>query len=140
MPDTARTDKKENIEYELFKWFESKFPILIVILCFTAFSMGLALFVPKFTSCCGDMCPLINSNPILTESLNDRAGIVGSKTMSILSIVSCLTMIPATLYGQKKILKVSLFDWAVIFLLCTWIFKTTMLVNMLVGFHYGGCV
>lgn len=162
MPDATRFDQKEivglshqrntpdrlnqtenlNISADIdYEWLKSKFPILIVIFLFASFSLILGFIAPKFASCCGTGCPLINQNDILTASLNDRIDIIGSIQLKLLCLISMVALVPATIfYGKHKVLLWTLFDHTLIFVLCIWMFRTMLLLNILSGFHFGGCV
>ena len=146
MPDTTRIDKTEKITNDVradidYEWLKSKFPILIVIFLFASFSLILGFIAPKFASCCGIGCPIVNENDILTASLNDRIDIIGSIQLKLLMLVSMVALVPATLfYGQHKVLKWTLFDHTIIFVYCIWAFRTILLLNIISGFHFGGCI
>ena len=140
MPDTTRIDQAEKIDVN-YEWLKAKFPILVTIFLFASFSLILGFIAPKFASCCGIGCPIMNENDILTASLNDRIDIIGSIQLKLLMLVSMVALVPATLfYGHHKVWRWTLFDHTIIFVYCIWAFRTILLLNIISGFRFGGCI
>lgn len=134
------SEMQSNQEISFYDWAKKKFPILVILTLFAIFVLILGIFSPKFASCCGEFCPVINSNEKLCMSISAYHDIVTSIPLSILSILSIFALIPALYYGQKRFLKLQIFDWAVIFMLCIYLFRGIILLNMIQGFRIGDCI